>query len=61
MLWSFFFSKSLSFSLVIAPYVEARADTVLDLNNPKVLENLTIAMTKLRQEGQVLGGEEYAR
>jgi uncharacterized protein YlxW (UPF0749 family) len=41
--------------------VEVRADTVLDLNNPKVLENLTIAMTKLRQGGQVLGGEEYAR
>ena len=40
--------------------VEVRADTVLDLNNPKVLENLTIAMTKLRQGGQVLGGEEYA-
>ena len=41
--------------------IEARADTVLNLNDPKVLENLTIAMTKLRQGGQVLGGEEYAR
>ena len=41
--------------------VEVRPDTRLDLNNPKVLENLTLAMTKLRQGGQLLGGEEYAR
>lgn len=39
---------------------EVTSDTKLDLNDPKTLASLALAVTKTRQRGSVLGGQAYA-
>ncbi len=45
---------------LVVQHVQVSNDTKLDLNDPNTLKAVAIAMTQMRQQGKILGGQEYA-